>query len=320
MTAWPPTSMILLAIEAVRFAVHRFRGRLVRRVDETEDALGRRGRTSSSGSSRRASPARRRPSRACLRALRASRHAVVAIHVGRHGTFRPRGDTATLASRSSKHFDKYRADELPQLGVTGAGSRRLPDYDLAASRPIQPAEPVVAYDWRGSVISPASTWCTSSAISAPTRSRWRGSAVGSPAWTSRPSALCGGPGLAGAGGATFGIVESELYAVPAVLGRRFRPRIYRCRRAQLAARYRGVGAGGRRPAAPGRPALRARRAPDAVHPLRRRQRRRRVRVTLPYFEGNAQHWVSDVTYTDGPPVSSPEQYEWNHGSARPCRP
>ena len=34
---------------------------------------------------------------------------------------------------------------------------------------------------------------------------------------------------------------------------------------------------------------------------------------MPYFEGNAQRWVSDLTYTDGPPIASPEQYEWNHG-------
>ncbi len=38
-----------------------------------------------------------------------------------------------------------------------------------------------------------------------------------------------------------------------------------------------------------------------------------LRVTLPYFEGSAQHWVNAVTYTDGPPIASPEQYEWNHG-------
>ena len=38
-----------------------------------------------------------------------------------------------------------------------------------------------------------------------------------------------------------------------------------------------------------------------------------LRVTLPYFEGNAQHWVSTATYTDGPPVASPGQYQWNHG-------
>jgi hypothetical protein len=49
-----------------------------------------------------------------------------------------------------------------------------------------------------------------------------------------------------------------------------------------------------------------------------------LRVTLPYFEGPGRRWVSDATstdgtYTDGPPISSPEQYRWNHGSARSCR-
>ena len=38
-----------------------------------------------------------------------------------------------------------------------------------------------------------------------------------------------------------------------------------------------------------------------------------LRVTLPYFEGPGRRWVSDVTYTDGPLIASPEQFEWNHG-------
>jgi 2-polyprenyl-3-methyl-5-hydroxy-6-metoxy-1,4-benzoquinol methylase len=38
-----------------------------------------------------------------------------------------------------------------------------------------------------------------------------------------------------------------------------------------------------------------------------------LRVLLPYFEGYVLRWESDATYTDGPPVSSPEQFEWNHG-------
>ena len=33
----------------------------------------------------------------------------------------------------------------------------------------------------------------------------------------------------------------------------------------------------------------------------------------PYFEGQELHWFSDATYTDGPPVAHPGQYEWNHG-------
>ena len=38
-----------------------------------------------------------------------------------------------------------------------------------------------------------------------------------------------------------------------------------------------------------------------------------LRVTLPYFEGHALRWFDEVTYTDGDPIASPEQYEWNHG-------
>src|SRR4029077_5637160 len=33
-----------------------------------------------------------------------------------------------------------------------------------------------------------------------------------------------------------------------------------------------------------------------------------LRVTLPYFEGHALRWVNEVTYTDGDPIASPEQY------------
>ena len=38
-----------------------------------------------------------------------------------------------------------------------------------------------------------------------------------------------------------------------------------------------------------------------------------LRVTLPYFEGNAQRWVSDADVHRRPAGGSPEQYEWNHG-------
>jgi hypothetical protein len=41
---------------------------------------------------------------------------------------------------------------------------------------------------------------------------------------------------------------------------------------------------------------------------------------LPYFEGQPERGSTSVTYTDGDPIASPEQYEWNHGSARSCRP
>jgi len=38
-----------------------------------------------------------------------------------------------------------------------------------------------------------------------------------------------------------------------------------------------------------------------------------LRVALPYFEGSPLRWFQEETYTDGPPVSSPELYQWNHG-------
>jgi hypothetical protein len=38
-----------------------------------------------------------------------------------------------------------------------------------------------------------------------------------------------------------------------------------------------------------------------------------LRVALPYFEGGPLRWFQGETYTDGPPVSSPELFRWNHG-------
>jgi 2-polyprenyl-3-methyl-5-hydroxy-6-metoxy-1,4-benzoquinol methylase len=126
-----------------------------------------------------------------------------------------------------------------------------------------------------------------------------------------PSALEVARDLAAAGGAGIRYVESELYAVPEVLGGDF----------DLV--YTGVGAlpwlpsisgwaaivagllrpGGRLYVRDAHPMLMAvQQAPDGA-----------IHVGLPYFEGDAQHWVSELTYTDGPPITSPEQYEWNHG-------
>jgi SAM-dependent methyltransferase len=128
-----------------------------------------------------------------------------------------------------------------------------------------------------------------------------------------PAALAVARNLAAAGGAEIRYVESELYAIPAVLGREF----------DLV--YTGVGAlnwlpdiaawarvvagllrpGGRLYVRDGHPMLYTLYDDDVDDDV--------LLVTLPYFEGNAQRWVSAETYTDGPPVSSPEQYEWNHG-------
>jgi SAM-dependent methyltransferase len=127
-----------------------------------------------------------------------------------------------------------------------------------------------------------------------------------------PGALAVARDLAIACGVDARFVESELYAIPDVLGPEF----------DLV--YTGVGAliwlpsiagwarviaallrpGGRLYVRDGHPML---------HTLSDGADDDVLRVTLPYFEGAAQHWVSELTYTDGPPVGSPEQYEWNHG-------
>jgi SAM-dependent methyltransferase len=129
-----------------------------------------------------------------------------------------------------------------------------------------------------------------------------------------PGALTVARDLAEAAGVDIRFVESELYAIPDVLG------------ADFDLVYTGVGAlnwlpdiagwarvvagllrpGGRLYVRDGHPMLYTLYGDGGVDETE-------LRVTLPYFEGDAQRWVSDVTYTDGPPVSSPEQYEWNHG-------
>jgi SAM-dependent methyltransferase len=136
-----------------------------------------------------------------------------------------------------------------------------------------------------------------------------------------PSALGVARELAAAGGADIHYVESELYAVPEVLG------------ADFDVVYTGVGAlnwlpdiaqwakvvagllrpGGRLYVRDGHPMLFTLYNSVDDNPVDDGEQDDTLRITLPYFEGNAQHWVSEVTYTDGPPVSSPGQYEWNHG-------
>jgi SAM-dependent methyltransferase len=130
-----------------------------------------------------------------------------------------------------------------------------------------------------------------------------------------PGALAVARDLAAAAGAEIRYVESEVYRAPEVLGPDF----------DLV--YTGVGAlnwlpdiagwakvvaallrpGGRLYVRDGHPMLFTLYGgwePDDDDALR---------VTLPYFEGNAQYWNSDETYTDGPRVGSPGQFEWNHG-------
>jgi len=127
-----------------------------------------------------------------------------------------------------------------------------------------------------------------------------------------PSALAVARDLAAAAGVEARFVESELYATPDVLAEQFD------------VVYTGVGAliwlpdieawarvvaallreGGRLYVRDGHPML---------HTLYDGVDDEVLRVTLPYFGGHALRLESDATYTDGPPIASPEQYEWNHG-------
>ncbi len=127
-----------------------------------------------------------------------------------------------------------------------------------------------------------------------------------------PAALAVARDLARACGIDANFVESELYAVPDVLG------------ADFDLVYTGVGAlnwlpdiagwarvvaallrpGGRVYVRDGHPMLYT--LFDGVDDDV-------LRVTLPYFEGQELHWFNDQTYTDGPAIQHPGQYEWNHG-------
>ena len=191
-----------------------------------------------------------------------------------------------------------------------AGSR---DYDLAglAADPAR-LSPVVAYDQRGlgdlTGLDVVHLQCH---IGADTISLARlGARVTGVDFS--PSALAVARDLAVAAAVEVRFVESELYATPDTLPEQF----------DLV--YTGVGAlnwlpdiagwarvvsamlrpGGRLYIRDGHPMLFTLmdEIDDDV-----------LRVTLPYFEGREQRWVSDTTYTDGPPIASPEQYEWNHG-------
>ncbi len=127
-----------------------------------------------------------------------------------------------------------------------------------------------------------------------------------------PAALGVARELATASGVEIRFVESELYSAPAALGRQF----------DLV--YTGVGALNWLPDIAGW----ARVVAAVLRPGGRLYVRdqhpmlmtlydgiddHELRVTLPYFEGHAPRWVNEVTYTDGDPIASPEQYEWNHG-------
>jgi SAM-dependent methyltransferase len=127
-----------------------------------------------------------------------------------------------------------------------------------------------------------------------------------------PSALAVARDLATAAGVDVRFVESELYAAPTALEDRF-DLVYTgvgalCWLPDIAGWARVVAAllrpGGRLYVRDGHPML---------HTLYDGIDDEVLRVTLPYFEGDPLQWFSEITYTDGPPIASPEQYEWNHG-------
>jgi len=127
-----------------------------------------------------------------------------------------------------------------------------------------------------------------------------------------PSALAVARDLAAAAGVEARFVESELYATPDVLAEPFDvvytgvcaliwlPHIEGWARVVASL----LREGGRLYVRDGHPML---------HTLYDGVDDEVLRVTLPYFGGHALRWESDATYTDGPPIASPEQYEWNHG-------
>jgi SAM-dependent methyltransferase len=187
------------------------------------------------------------------------------------------------------------------------------DYDLAglAADPVR-LSPVVAYDqpWLGD-LSGLDVVHLQCHIGTDTISLARlGGRVTGVDFS--PSALAVARDLAAAAGVAVRFVESELYATPEVLSEQF----------DLV--YTGVGAliwlpdiegwaqvvagllrdGGRLYVREGHPMLNT--LYDGIDDDV-------LRVTLPYFGGHALRWDSDETYTDGPPIASPEQYEWNHG-------
>ena len=217
-----------------------------------------------------------------------------------------------LLSHPIEHFDQYRAANLRNWEArvpVHAGSRTYDLAGLAVDR--DRLSPVVAFDvpWLGDLtgLDVVHVQCH---IGSDTVSLASGGRVTGVDFS--PGALAVARDLASAAGIPITYVESDVYAVPATLG------------ADFDLVYTGVGAinwlpdiagwarvvaGLLRPG--GRLYLR-----DA-HPMLRTLfddiDDDVLRVTLPYFEGDAFRWQSERTYTDGPPVDLPVQYEWNHG-------
>jgi SAM-dependent methyltransferase len=212
-------------------------------------------------------------------------------------------------------MDEFRAENLRNWESrvpVHAGSRQ---YDLAgiAADP-ERLSPVVAYDepWLGDLggLDVVHLQCH---IGTDTISLARlGGRVTGVDFS--PGALAVARELAAAAGIEARFVEAEVYAVPDVLG------------ADFDLVYTGVGALNWLPDIAGwarvvagllRPGgrLYVRDAHPMMNTLHDGIPDDVLRVTLPYFEGQVLHWFNDTTYTDGPPVASPGQYEWNHGLA-----
>lgn len=220
--------------------------------------------------------------------------------------------TARLVSRFIADFDKYRTENLRNWESRVPVHAASRDYDLsglAADR--TRLSPVVEYDrpWLGDLtgLDAVHVQCH---IGTDTISLARlGARVTGVDFS--PGALGVARDLAIAAGLDARFVESELYEIPGVLG------------ADFDLVYTGVGALNWLPDIAGwarvvagllRPGgrLYVRDGHPMMYTLFDGIDDDVLRVTLPYFEGQELHWFSELTYTDGPPVAHPGQYEWNH--------
>jgi SAM-dependent methyltransferase len=224
------------------------------------------------------------------------------------------GETALrLAFVAIEHLDEYRAENFRNWESRVPVHAASRDYNLAglAADPTK-LSPVVTYDRpRLGDLTGLDAVHVQCHIGTDTVSLGRlGARVTGVDFS--PGALAVARDLARDCGIDARFVESELYAIPAVLGPEF----------DLV--YTGVGAlnwlpdiagwarvvaGLLRPG--GRLYLR-----DA-HPMLLTMDYERadglLSVVEPYFEVEAQYGHHERTYTDGPTVASPGQYEWNHG-------
>jgi SAM-dependent methyltransferase len=218
-----------------------------------------------------------------------------------------------LAFVAIEHLDEHRAENFRNWESRVPVHAASLDYNLAglAADPAK-LSPVVSYDrpWLGDLtgLDAVHVQCH---IGTDTVSLARlGARVTGVDFS--PGALAVARELARDCGIDARFVESELYAIPKVLG------------AEFDLVYTGVGAlnwlpdiagwarvvaGLLRPG--GRLYLR-----DA-HPMLLTMDYERtddlLSVVEPYFEAEAQYGHHERTYTDGPTVACPGQYQWNHG-------